>query len=103
MPFINPDFMLTNDTARELYHGSAENMPTFQVGDQAIGRKLLDIMAEHGMVASKSEGRRLIQQSGISLNDGKISDVDYVMQESDFVDGAAILKKGKKKFYKLTK
>ena len=27
MPFINPDFMLTNDTARELYHGSAENMP----------------------------------------------------------------------------
>ncbi len=27
MTFINPDFMLTNETARQLYHGSAEDMP----------------------------------------------------------------------------
>ena len=27
MTFINPDFLLSNDTARQLYHGSAEDMP----------------------------------------------------------------------------
>ena len=55
------------------------------------------------MFASKGEGRRLIAQNGLSLNDEKVQDVDYILQESDFHDGTAIVKKGKKKFYKLEK
>ena len=53
--------------------------------------------------ASKSEGRRLIQQNGLSLNDAKVTDVDYILQDSDFTDGEAIVKKGKKKYFKLVK
>ncbi|MBR3457120.1 MAG: tyrosine--tRNA ligase [Selenomonadaceae bacterium] len=83
--------------------GNSDDMPAVAVGDDAVGRKFLDVLAEGGIVSSKSEGRRLIQQNGISLNDAKLSDVDYVLQETDFVDGAAIVKKGKKKFYKLMK
>ena len=83
--------------------GNAEDMPFFTVGAGAVGRKLLDVLAETGVVASKSEGRRLVQQNGISLNDAKVSDADYVLQESDFPGDAAIVKKGKKKFYKLVK
>ena len=37
----------------------------------------------------------------ISLNDEKITDISYVLSDSDFKDGYAILKKGKKVFYKL--
>ena len=43
----------------------------------------------------------LRNQGGISLNDNKISDVNYVLSDTDFKDGYAILKKGKKVFYKL--
>ena len=51
--------------------------------------------------ASKGEGRRLIQQNGVSFKDEKLSDPDYVLTEEDFTDGEAIVKKGKKKFYRL--
>ena len=83
--------------------GNAEDMPAIQVGNDAPGKKLLDVIAQGGIVASKGEGRRLIQQNGISLNDERITDVDYILQESDFPEDGAILKKGKKKFYKLVK
>ena len=68
-----------------------------------IGQKLLDVLVAGKVFASKGEGRRLIQQNGLSLNDEKVSDVDYVLAEADFKDGEAIVKKGKKKYYKLTK
>ncbi|WP_019543799.1 tyrosine--tRNA ligase [Selenomonas bovis] len=80
--------------------GAAENMPTVPV---ACGQKLLDVLAVGKVFASKGEGRRLIAQNGLSLNDEKVQDVDYILQESDFHDGTAIVKKGKKKFYKLEK
>ncbi|MBO5652560.1 MAG: tyrosine--tRNA ligase, partial [Selenomonas sp.] len=68
-----------------------------------IGQKLLDVLVAGKVFASKGEGRRLIQQNGLSLNDEKVSDADYVLAEADFKDGEAIVKKGKKKYYKLTK
>ena len=80
--------------------GAAENMPTVPA---ACGQKLLDVLAAGKVFASKGEGRRLIAQNGLSLNDEKVQDVDYILQESDFHDGTAIVKKGKKKFYKLEK
>ncbi len=83
--------------------GSSEDMPEISAGPDAIGRKLLDVLAAGNVIASKSEGRRLVQQNGLRLNDAKVSDADYVLQESDFADGAAIVKKGKKKFYRLVK
>ena len=80
--------------------GASEDMPSIK---NTLGKKLIDVMVEGKVVASKSEGRRLIAQNGIVLNDEKVSDADYGLQESDYKDGAAILKKGKKKFYKLEK
>ena len=80
--------------------GAAADMPTINAG---TGRKLLDVLVAGKVFASKSEGRRLIQQNGLSLNDEKVTDADYVLSESDFKDGEAIIKKGKKKYYKLTK
>ena len=80
--------------------GASEDMPSVE---NTLGKKLLDVMTEGKIVASKSEGRRLISQNGVTLNDEKVTDGDYVLQESDYKDGAAVLKKGKKKFYKLEK
>ena len=80
--------------------GNTADMPTIAA---ETGKKLLDILTAGKVFASKSEGRRLIQQNGLSLNDEKIKDVDYILQESDFTDGEAIVKKGKKKYFKLVK
>ena len=83
--------------------GNSEDMPTIGVAAVDMGKKLLDILTTAGVFASKSEGRRLIQQNGVSLNDQKVSDVDAVLMETDFVDGKALVKKGKKKYYRLVR
>ena len=80
--------------------GNASDMPTVKA---APGQKLLDALVSDGVFASKGEGKRLIQQNGLALNDAKVSDIDYMLQEADFQDGAAIVKKGKKKYYKLVR
>ena len=83
--------------------GSNENMPTIELTAEDAGKKLLDILVAGKVFASKGEGRRLIQQNGLSLNDAKVADADYVLSDGDFHDGEAIVKKGKKKFYRLVK
>lgn len=83
--------------------GSNENMPTIQLTAENEGQKLLDILVGAQVFESKGEGRRLIKQNGLSLNDAKVADPDYVLTDGDFTDGEAIVRKGKKKFYRLVK
>lgn len=81
--------------------GSLDNMPTVKVDTTNIS--LLDAIILTGMAPSKGQARTLINQGGISLNDEKMTDVNYVLSDNDFSDGYAILRKGKKVFYKLEK
>ena len=83
--------------------GSNENMPTIQLNAENESQKLLDILVGAQVFESKGEGRRLIKQNGLSLNDAKVADPDYVLTDGDFTDGEAIVRKGKKKFYRLVK
>lgn len=62
---------------------------------------LLDIMLKAGLIPSKGEGRRLVTQGGVSLNDNKITDPLYNLTADDFEKGYAIIKKGKKVFHKI--
>jgi len=82
---------------------ASENMPTTEIAASEIssGLSILDCMVKMGIIASKGEGRRLIQQGGVSLNGNKISDVNYVLADSDFENGEAIIKKGKKVFHRV--
>ena len=81
--------------------GSLDNMPTVNVETYDIS--LIDAIIKTGIAPSKGQARTLISQGGISLNDEKITDVNYVLSVDDFKDGYAILKKGKKVFYKLNR
>ena len=80
--------------------GNLDNMPTTKLEDKNIS--ILDAMIKVGIAPSKGQARTLINQGGVSLNDEKISDTNYVLSDDDFKDGYAILKKGKKVFHKLT-
>ena len=81
--------------------GSLDNMPCIQLDD--INLSLLDAIIKTNIAPSKGQARTLISQGGISLNDEKILDTNYILSDKDFSDGYAILKKGKKIFYKLEK
>lgn len=80
--------------------GSLDNMPTATVTSNI---SILDAIIQVGFAPSKGQARQLITQGGISLNDTKISDTNYILSDTDFKDGFAILKKGKKSYYKLQK
>ena len=89
--------------ARALFsgNGNTENMPTTVIAD-AVGMGILDVMVSAGLAASKGEARRLVQQGGVSVNDQKVTDATATLSEADFADGAAIIKKGKKVYHKIT-
>ena len=89
--------------ARALFSGNgvSENMPTTVIAD-AVGMGILDVMVAAGLAASKGEARRLVQQGGVSVNDAKVTDATATLSDADFVDGAAIIKKGKKVYHKIT-
>ena len=79
--------------------GSLENMPSTKIEDFNIS--ILDAIIVANIAPSKGQARILINQGGISLNDVKITDVNYVLTEKDFSEVYDILKKGKKVFHKL--
>ncbi len=92
------------ETARAVFSGagSHENMPTTTLSnddltDGKIG--VLDMMVKAGLVTSKGEGRRLVIQGGVSINDQKITDPAYSLTAEDFAS-EIILKKGKKVYNK---
>ena len=80
--------------------GSLENMPTTKIDGNI---SILAAIITAGMAPSKGQARTLINQGGITLNDEKITDVNYVLEDKDFKDGYAILRKGKKVYHKLEK
>lgn len=91
--------------AAEALFGKGVDMstvPTVSISQDMKNTNILDILVQTEIVPSKAEGRRLIQQGGLTINDDKISDVNALFNESFIVDGAALIKRGKKKFYKLT-
>ena len=91
------------DTAAKALFGAGTtdaNMPTVELTTKGeIG--LLDLLVEAKLCASKGEGRRLIQQGGISVNDEKIADPTTRINPSDYPDGHIVIKKGKKVFTKV--
>ena len=91
--------------ARALFSGSGntDNMPTTALSaseftDGAIG--LIDMMLKAGIIKSRGEGRRLIEQGGVTVDDVKAVSFSDVVKTEAFDKGQVIVKKGKKVFVK---
>ena len=91
------------ETAEALFsgHGALDNAPTIEVPAVQLNTRLLDILVDKKIFVSKGEMKRFIQQNGVSINDQKLNDIDRLLTESDFHDGFCIIRKGKKKHYRL--
>lgn len=59
------------------------------------GTRLVDVIVDLGLVVSRSEARRVIQQGGLTINQEKVTDVEMVLQASS---QPLVIGKGKKRF-----
>ncbi len=76
----------------------SDNMPTTEIDDEEM--LILDLLVAAKLTPSKSEGRRLVTQGGISVDNEKITDPAFLVKpadDSDFV----VVKKGKKVYHKI--
>ncbi len=94
-----------DEAAKALFGGKAntDNMPTTTLAsadftDGAIS--LIDMMLKAGIIKSRGEGRRLIEQGGVSVDDEKAKSFADTIELSAFEKGYVIVKKGKKVFNK---
>ena len=59
--------------------------------------KLLDFLLDKGLIASKGEGKRLIKQSGIKVNDSPIDEINFEIKANE----SLTIKVGKRKFIRV--
>lgn len=90
--------------ARDVFSGvgNSENMPTTFINEDELENNqigILTLLVKTGLASSNGEGRRLVQQGGISVNDTKIIDPTTIIDLSN----ETIIKKGKKVFHKAVK
>ena len=81
--------------------GDLENMPSVDLQEEWIGKQWLDVLQELSFIKSRGEGRRLIDQKGLTLNDQLVEDIFAVVDEKDFEKGYALLRRGKKVYLKI--
>lgn len=81
--------------------GALDNAPTVSITSDIIGTKFLDVLTLTGIVPSKSEGRRLIQQGGLSIRDTKVTDFDLLLTEDLFENNSLLIRRGKKNYHRI--
>ena len=93
------------ETARGLFSkgGDVANMPATGLAaadltDGAIG--IMDLMLKCGLVPSKGEARRLIQQGGVEVSGEKVKDIGTPVTADQLAGEGVVIKKGKKVFHR---
>ncbi|MDR2904281.1 MAG: tyrosine--tRNA ligase [Clostridiales bacterium] len=91
--------------AKALFAGGANtaDMPKTELprGEFGEGMGLIELLEKAGLIASRGEGRRLIQQGGVSVQEEKITDFAHVVSVNAFKDNELMIQKGKKVFHKI--
>ena len=93
--------------ARALFAGGAntDNMPTTELSDEDFAEDgtidLISMLVKAGLVPTRSEGRRAIEQGGVSIDGEKITDIKHTVSKDALAGDGVVLKRGKKKFNKV--
>ena len=88
------------EASRALFAGGVktDDIPSVDLSRDALGdgMEILTLLDAAGLIPTRSEGRRLVQQGGIEVDGNKITDIKALITPADFKDDAIIVKKGKK-------
>ena len=92
--------------ARALFSGAdTSHMPTTEISEEDFDEEgkidLITLLVKTELVPSRSEGRRAIQQGGVSIDGEKITDIYHTVEKDAFAGEGIVLKRGKKKFKKI--
>ena len=91
--------------ARALFSmGNAADMPTTELTEEDFTEDAIDLISllvKAELVPTRSEGRRAIQQGGVSIDGEKITDIYHSVAKTDIPEDGLVLKRGKKKFKKI--
>ena len=94
------------EAARALFSGAGnlDNMPTYALSDDDFNDGSIDIISvlmASGLVPSRSEGHRAVEQGGVSVDGEKVTDIKTSFEKDSFKDGV-VVRRGKKNFRKVT-
>ena len=92
--------------ARALFSGAdTSHMPTTEPSEEDFDEEgkidLITLLIKAELVPSRSEGRRAIQQGGVSIDGEKLTDIYHTVEKDAFAGDGIVLKRGKKKFKKI--
>ncbi|MDO5344429.1 MAG: tyrosine--tRNA ligase [Lachnospiraceae bacterium] len=91
--------------ARALFGtGNAAQMPTAELTEEDLtdgGIDLIGALVKAELVATRSEGRRAIEQGGVSVDGERIGDIKYLLTKEQLFGDGVVLRRGKKKFKKV--
>ena len=93
--------------AKALFAGGAdtEHMPTTELAaedfDEEENIDLISLLVKSALVTTRSEGRRAIEQGGVSVDGEKVTDIRHVLSKDTLTGDGIVLKRGKKKFNKV--
>ena len=95
----------SQEAARALFsQGAAADMPTTELNEEDLTDGNIDILSmlvKSGLVPSKSEARRAVQQGGVAVDGEKVEDIHATFAGEDMAGEGIVLKKGKKNFRKI--
>ena len=93
------------ESARALFsQGAAADMPTAELTADDLtdgGIDILTLLVKSGLVPSKAEARRAVQQGGVAADGEKVTDIHHIFEAGTFAGEGIVLKKGKKNFRKI--
>ena len=87
-----------------LFGGGAdmENVPTLEISEADKTAKLVDVLTAQKVFSSKREARQMIAQRGLYLNNAAVENAEFTLTSELFTeDGGVLIRKGKKKYYRL--
>ncbi|WP_337405144.1 tyrosine--tRNA ligase [Suilimivivens sp.] len=93
------------ESARALFStGVAAQMPTCELTDEDMedgSIDLISVLCKAGLVNTRSEGRRAIEQGGVTVGEDKVTDVKAAYAKDAFAGEGLVVKRGKKNFRKI--
>ncbi|MCI8833895.1 MAG: tyrosine--tRNA ligase [Ruminococcus sp.] len=93
------------ESARALFsQGNAADMPTAELTEEDFTDGAIDILTmllKSGLVPSKAEARRAVQQGGVTVDGEKVTEIQTAYQKEQISGEGLVVKKGKKNFRKI--
>ncbi|NBG89505.1 tyrosine--tRNA ligase [Isachenkonia alkalipeptolytica] len=93
------------EAARAIFSGKSysDDAPTSEMKKEDFeeGLDILTLLTKTGLISSRGEGRRLVQQGGIYVNEETVKDIHHLITLDHFEDNKLLIRKGKKTYHQV--